>query len=69
MRPSARDRAAAWLAKCAPRAVQGQHGDDTTFAVACTFVIDFGLADGDAAALMAEYNRTKCAPALSLIHI
>lgn len=62
-RPSAKDRARAWVAKSAPAAIQGQHGDDTTFSVACALVIEFGLAEGDAWELLCEYNRTKCAPA------
>lgn len=64
-RPSAKDRARAWITKAAPAAIQGSRGDDATFAVACTLVIDFGLSDGDAAELMGEYNRTKCSPAWS----
>ena len=62
-RPSAKDRARAWIAKSAPAAIQGQHGDDATFSVACALVIEFGLAEGDAWELLCEYNRTKCAPA------
>ena len=62
-RPSAKDRARAWVAKSAPAAIQGQHGDDATFSVACALVIEFGLAEGDAWELLCEYNRTKCAPA------
>lgn len=64
-RPSAKDRARAWITKAAPAAIQGSRGDDATFAVACTLVIDFGLSDGDAAELMGEYNRAKCSPAWS----
>lgn len=62
-RPSAKDRARAWVAKSAPAAIQGQHGDDATFSVACALVIEFGLPDGDAWELLCEYNRTKCSPA------
>lgn len=62
-RPSAKDRARAWVAKSAPAAIQGQHGDDATFSVACALVIEFGLAEGEAWELLCEYNRTKCAPA------
>ena len=62
-RPSAKDRARAWIAKSAPAAIQGQHGDDATFSVACALVIEFGLAEGDAWELLCEYNRTKCSPA------
>ena len=62
-RPSAKDRARAWVAKSAPAAIQGQHGDDATFSVACALVIEFGLPDGDAMELLGEYNRTKCSPA------
>lgn len=61
-RPSARERAAAWIAKSAPAAVQGQHGDSATFSVACALVIEFGLAKNDAWDLLCEYNRTKCSP-------
>ena len=62
-RPSAKDRARAWIAKSAPAAIQGQRGDDATFSVACALVIEFGLPDGDAWELLCEYNRTKCSPA------
>jgi hypothetical protein len=62
MRPDAKERARAYIAKSAPRAVSGQGGDNTTHAVACTLSVDFGLSDPDVAELLQDYNRTKCDP-------
>jgi hypothetical protein len=53
-------RARAYLAKV-PGAVQGKHGDDTTYQVACVLVRDFALAFEDALALLRDWNQT-CTP-------
>lgn len=66
MRPHAQDRARAYIASPkTPRAVAGQCGDKTTYGIACTLAVDFGLDDSAVRALLAEYNRTKCDPAWS----
>lgn len=54
------DRARKYLAKMPP-AISGQGGHDRTFHAACVLVIDFGLSDDDALALLAEYNG-RCVP-------
>jgi hypothetical protein len=55
-----RKRAAAYIAKMGP-AVQGQHGDDHTYKVACALVVDFALPEPDALDIMREWNTT-CVP-------
>jgi hypothetical protein len=55
-----RDRARAYLAKV-PGAVQGESGDNRTYAVACILVRDFALGDEDALAVIREWNTT-CVP-------
>jgi hypothetical protein len=62
-RPSAYDRARAYIDKSAPRAIQGSSGDKTTYAVACSLVIEFALDENSAWELMCHYNQTKCTPA------
>ncbi len=44
-----------------PGAVSGSGGHNQTFSVACALVHGFGLGDGDAWALLCDYNRT-CQP-------
>ncbi len=44
-----------------PPAIQGEHGDDSTYAAACVLVRDLGLDHDDALSLMLEWNQ-KCAP-------
>ncbi len=53
-------RARAYLAKV-PGAVQGEHGDDATYRVACVLTRDFALPFEDALALLRDWNRT-CTP-------
>ncbi|MEE9293988.1 MAG: AAA family ATPase, partial [Phycisphaerae bacterium] len=53
-------RAAAYLNKT-PGAVEGYHGDDQTFRVACNLVNDFGLSVDQAWPLFLEWNQT-CDP-------
>jgi hypothetical protein len=47
-----------------PAAIEGQGGHDATFAVACE-CFRFGLSDGDAAAVLNEYNQ-RCQPEWSV---
>lgn len=62
-RPGATERASAYIASGkTPRAVAGQGGDKTTYAVACTLAVDFGLDDADVRALLNAYNTSKCEP-------
>jgi len=42
-------------------AIEGQHGDDATYRVACLLVKDFALSDADALELLEEFNQ-KCQP-------
>lgn len=58
--PLAVELARRWLSRIDP-AIQGQGGDNRTFFVACRLVIGFALADGDALALMREWNQ-RCVP-------
>jgi hypothetical protein len=44
-----------------PPAIGGKHGDLHTFRVCCRLVRGFGLEDGDALALLADWN-TRCQP-------
>lgn len=53
-------RARAYLSKV-PGAVEGQHGDDTTYRVACILARDFGLSADEAMILLREWNQ-KCSP-------
>lgn len=63
MRPEATERARAYIASPkTPRAIAGQSGDKTTYAVACTLAVDFALDDGAVAELLGVYNATKCDP-------
>jgi hypothetical protein len=54
------ERARRYLAAL-PAAVAGQHGDVTTFRACCRLVRGFLLSDGDAFALIHEWN-TRCEP-------
>lgn len=58
--PSAFERARRWLEHREP-AVEGQGGDAHTFATACALVRGFELHDGDALALLCEWNA-GCQP-------
>jgi hypothetical protein len=51
-------RARAYVDKMPP-AVAGQHGHDATFKVAIALVHGFGLSEGDAMPIMAEYS-SRC---------
>lgn len=63
MRPQPKERALAYIrSPKTPDAVAGQSGDRTTFAVACTLAVDFGLDDGDVRELLGLYNSAKCRP-------
>src|SRR5215469_9111779 len=42
-------------------AIEGQHGDDATYRVACLLVNDFDLPDADALELLSEFNE-RCKP-------
>ena len=53
-------RARAYVGKMPP-AVAGQHGHDATFKVAITLVHGFGLSEGDAMPIIAEYS-SRCSP-------
>lgn len=44
-----------------PPAVEGAHGDDTTYRAACALVRDFGLSDAQALSLFSEWNA-GCSP-------
>jgi hypothetical protein len=54
------DRARRYVAKC-PHAVSGQGGHNATFHVAAVLVHGFALGEGDALALLWEFNQ-RCAP-------
>lgn len=54
------DQARRYLARV-PGAVEGQRGDDRTFATACLLVLDFGLSADEAWPLLAAWNET-CDP-------
>ena len=54
------ERARRYIAKC-PAAVSGQGGHNATFHVAAVLVHGFALPDGDAMALILEWNRS-CQP-------
>lgn len=54
------ERASKYIARM-DAAVSGSGGHDATFAVACALVHGFDLGEGDAMALMQEYNA-RCAP-------
>jgi P4 family phage/plasmid primase-like protien len=60
VKPPKPDRIARYMAKVEP-AVQGNHGDEHTFKVACKLVRGFGLSDADALAAMRQWNQT-CEP-------
>jgi hypothetical protein len=62
-RPSAKDRARAYIAKAAPASIQGTRNRNT-YTVACALMIEFGLNESDGWDLILEYNRAKCAPPL-----
>jgi len=53
-------RARAWMRELPP-AVEGEHGDDATYRMACMLVRDHGLDDEDALELMMEWNA-RCVP-------
>jgi hypothetical protein len=53
-------RARAYLAKLPP-AIAGQGGHAATFAAACR-LREFGLSEGDALAILSEWNLTHCQP-------
>jgi putative DNA primase/helicase len=57
----AHTRAARYLANDAPLAVEGQGGDQTTYAVACR-VRDYGVGEDAAAALMLDGWNDRCSP-------
>jgi hypothetical protein len=59
-RQSVMDRAAKYVAKM-DQAVSGERGHDTTFHVACTLVLGFGLLPDEAWPIIAEWNQ-RCAP-------
>ena len=54
------ERARAYIDKI-PGAIQGQHGDEDTFKVACVCVNDFGLGREESLRLMREFNA-RCTP-------
>lgn len=54
------DRARRYVARM-PAAVSGSSGHNATFHAACVLVLGFGLSDGDAFALMQEFN-SRCEP-------
>jgi hypothetical protein len=54
-------RALAWAAKREP-AIQGQHGQDVAFGLACALVHGFGLSDAEAVAVMAGEWNARCQP-------
>lgn len=53
--------AADWLRTAAPKAIEGQNGDDTTYRVACR-VRDFGVSAELALDLLAELWNPSCEP-------
>lgn len=55
-----RERARKYLAAIPP-AIAGKHGDVTTFRVCCRLVRGFALDDGDALAVMSDWN-SACVP-------
>ena len=57
---SIQERASRYIARM-DAAVSGSGGHDATFAVACALVHGFDLGEGDAMALMQEFN-SRCAP-------
>jgi hypothetical protein len=57
---SATDRARAYLAAAGP-AVEGAHGDDLTYRLACKLIHYFGLAEAEALLLLGEWN-VICVP-------
>lgn len=61
--PSILERARKYMSKLPP-AVSGSGGHNATFRAACILVLGFGLDEGDALALLREYNR-DCKPAWS----
>lgn len=54
-------RARRYLAQL-PRAQSGSGGHNATFRAACVLIHGFDLAEGDALALLAEWNVTHCEP-------
>lgn len=58
-RPSQIDRARAYVSKMEP-AIEGSGGDRQTFIVCCKLV-EFGLSQSDASAVLSEYNQ-RCQP-------
>lgn len=54
------DRARAYVAKI-PGAIEGNHGDDQTLAVANVLVWDFALSPSEALTILREYN-SRCSP-------
>ena len=59
--PDALERARRWLLQEAPAAVQGQGGDNQTFAVAAT-LRDFGVSEATALDLMLAVWNRRCSP-------
>ena len=58
--PSVFERARRYLRRCPP-AVSGQRGHDATFRAACVLVQGFALSEGEALAVLREWNAT-CQP-------
>lgn len=59
--PAAIRRAREFLSTDAAPAIEGAHGDDTTFRVACR-IKDFGVSEGTALDLMLEIYNERCSP-------
>jgi hypothetical protein len=55
------DRATFYLDNEAPLAIEGQHGDQTTFIVACKLK-DFGLTPENSFSLMCDFWNERCSP-------
>lgn len=58
--PDVAERARKYIATMPP-AVSGSNGHGATFHVACVLVLGFGLSEGDAFSVLAEYNA-RCEP-------
>lgn len=58
---TAKIRAEAYLSENAPLAVEGSHGDHTTYLVACKLK-DFGLSEADTLTAMTERWNDRCSP-------
>lgn len=60
--PTALENAKHWLLNRAPIAVEGQGGDNTTYAVSCALVRDYALSEFSAYELLLEHWNSRCAP-------